>query len=416
MPEFYWQHNAQGDTSVTYRAEYVEELTASAAGPEGGFSEETIAAGIALVARDTGRVLMLQRAVLNNEEDVNAGKWELPGGRLEDGESPHTAALREFCEETGIAADTIGEPLLTWLSANGIYQGFVHVVGSESDVDLHAETPDDPDGDTQETLAFWEVADLPGNAALRPEVNSTPWGLLQAYAPTEEQMQEDFDSLVAAINAPTSAFLPTEELPGPTPWGIQEDGVTVDGHLALWASCHVGYPGCVKPPREEDFTFFNLGEAVTADGQRVPVGKVVVGGGHAGPDLNWRTASAAYDETGTAVAVVHATADRWGIRLPGALVADATPEKIDEVRRSPLSGDWRRINGKLRLVAAVGVNTPGFPIPRALVASGHVETMFVGFNPEDAAALQMEADELASELQLDTPSLAAALVADILTP
>lgn len=32
------------------------------------------------------------------------GYWVAPGGKLEAGESPHQAAVREFCEETGLHA------------------------------------------------------------------------------------------------------------------------------------------------------------------------------------------------------------------------------------------------------------------------------------------------------------------------
>jgi hypothetical protein len=57
---------------------------------------------------------------------------------------------------------------------------------------------------------------------------------------------------------------------------------------------------------------------------------------------------------------------------------------LDALRAASLSGDWRRIDGSLELVAALAVNVPGFPIPRtqasmaasaqtALVASGIVQ-------------------------------------------
>jgi hypothetical protein len=46
--------------------------------------------------------------------------------------------------------------------------------------------------------------------------------------------------------------------------------------------------------------------------------------------------------------------------------------QIRALRASAPSGDWRPINGSLELVAVCQVNVPGFPIARALVASGKV--------------------------------------------
>ena len=42
-----------------------------------------------------------------------------------------------------------------------------------------------------------------------------------------------------------------------------------------------------------------------------------------------------------------------------------------------VSGDWRRIGGKLRLVGLLTVNVPGYPVPRqrALIASGLVMSL-----------------------------------------
>jgi ADP-ribose pyrophosphatase YjhB (NUDIX family) len=104
--------------------------------------------------------------------DPAAGKFEMPGGHLEQGETPRAAALREFQEESGLPFPD-GEFTGTWTSANGIYQGFVYTIAREADLDILARrVGTDPDGDVDgaETLAWWDPADLPGNPAVRAEL------------------------------------------------------------------------------------------------------------------------------------------------------------------------------------------------------------------------------------------------------
>lgn len=55
-----------------------------------------VAAGVALTNK-TGELLLLQRP---------DGKWDLPGGHMEAGESLEQTASRELLEETGFTADT----------------------------------------------------------------------------------------------------------------------------------------------------------------------------------------------------------------------------------------------------------------------------------------------------------------------
>lgn len=55
----------------------------------------------ACVWRD-GKVLLVERG-----KDPWKGKWSLPGGGLEFGETVRQAAARELSEETGIAADLV---------------------------------------------------------------------------------------------------------------------------------------------------------------------------------------------------------------------------------------------------------------------------------------------------------------------
>jgi 8-oxo-dGTP diphosphatase len=57
----------------------------------------TVLAAGAVVRDAAGRLLLVQRG-----KDPEAGRWTLPGGRVEPGESPAAAAAREVTEETGL--------------------------------------------------------------------------------------------------------------------------------------------------------------------------------------------------------------------------------------------------------------------------------------------------------------------------
>jgi ADP-ribose pyrophosphatase YjhB (NUDIX family) len=132
---------------------------------------EIAVAGLAVLAADTGRVLMLQRALCDG--DPAAGTWELPGGHIEDGETPLQGAWREWAEETGCVPPP-GVQTGSWTSASGIYQGIAWTVDTEASVPVRCDTaianPDDPDGDQAEAIAWWNPADLAGNTAIRPEL------------------------------------------------------------------------------------------------------------------------------------------------------------------------------------------------------------------------------------------------------
>ena len=57
---------------------------------------QPFAASVALLRRDD--VLLIERA-----REPSIGKWTLPGGRLEAGESPEACAIREVREELGLS-------------------------------------------------------------------------------------------------------------------------------------------------------------------------------------------------------------------------------------------------------------------------------------------------------------------------
>ncbi len=70
----------------------------------GGAKSIILVVAVALVDPD-GRVLIAQRP----PGKAMAGLWEFPGGKLEDGETPEGALIRELNEELGIS---VKEPCL----------------------------------------------------------------------------------------------------------------------------------------------------------------------------------------------------------------------------------------------------------------------------------------------------------------
>jgi 8-oxo-dGTP diphosphatase len=56
-----------------------------------------------------GRLLMQHR---DAHAAVSPGQWTMPGGRIEDGETPDEAARREVLEETGLTVERV-EPFWT---------------------------------------------------------------------------------------------------------------------------------------------------------------------------------------------------------------------------------------------------------------------------------------------------------------
>jgi 8-oxo-dGTP pyrophosphatase MutT (NUDIX family) len=103
------------------------------------------------------------KAILLQLRDRDAraepGQWSLPGGHVEEGEDPESAARRELAEETGLTVD--GELRLLWRSVRP------DLTGAAATVELHVyagriglRTTDDIIVGEGQTTAFVSVADL----------------------------------------------------------------------------------------------------------------------------------------------------------------------------------------------------------------------------------------------------------------
>jgi hypothetical protein len=212
----------------------------------------------------------------------------------------------------------------------------------------------------------------------------------QAARAEQEQREQEHSKEPAAVTAAAVARLddfrpPAEWFRDPglgvhTPIVVTDD-MRVYGHAFQWDQCHIGYGDqCVTPPQEDDFPFYTQGTVLTADGSSVPVGAITLGMGHAPirPGVTARAAAEHYDNTDAVVADVAIGCDRVGAWVAGWIRPGTDPRKVYALRASgQVSGDWRMIGGRLRLVALLTVNVPGFPVPRpeARVAGGQVVAM-----------------------------------------
>lgn len=192
-----------------------------------------------------------------------------------------------------------------------------------------------------------------------------------------EETPDDFEFQLATIAASAAPMVPPKSwfknpgLTQATPLTITDDG-KVFGHIASWATSHIGMGRGVKPPRSaSQYAYFRTGELRTDEGD-VQVGQLTLAGGHASLQASAEEAIKHYDDTQSAVADVVAGEDNFGIWVSGALRPDVSPSQIRAFRASSPSGDWRPINGRLELVAVCAVNVPGFPVARAITASGGV--------------------------------------------
>jgi hypothetical protein len=229
----------------------------------------------------------------------------------------------------------------------------------------------------KEALGFWPGGETGGRGVAAEEVAVTASASVEmtpAYT-----MVDIPDSLVASAAAgpPPMEWFENPNLEQLTPLTITDDG-RVFGHAAGWGVCHIGLDRCVMAPKSaSQYAYFHTG-ALQTDKGLISVGQITMGTGHASLDLAARPAVEHYDNTGTVVADIRCGEDKFGIWMAGQLRPDVDELKLRKFRAAGVSGDWREIGGQAEFVAALAVNTQGFPIPRlGLAASGSRMTALV---------------------------------------
>lgn len=214
-------------------------------------------------------------------------------------------------------------------------------------------------------------------------VSAAASGWQQPLTTTYDQEFGLPDGLVAGggpLAPPKMAFEKPDLPPGTIlPW------ISPDGRFFTYVApkdvCHTGFEDtCVLSPKSKtNYQRFHQGSVMTQEGELLKVGTVSLGGGHANPQLGLIPAVAHYDDSSTAIAIGRAGEDENGTYMAGALIPGVTDEQVAAFRRHPLSGDWRYYApvDNLELIAALCVNTPGFP--QAYVASGQQMSLIASY-------------------------------------
>ena len=127
--------------------------------------------GVGVVAVDeSNRILLVKR-----KYPPGAGKWSIPGGHLELGESLYEAAVRELYEETGINGEPIGivniDELVVYDDRGGVKYHYVLI-----DVLVKPKTPLENARASSNAL---EIAIIPIKEAVNLDITKTSRSLIE---------------------------------------------------------------------------------------------------------------------------------------------------------------------------------------------------------------------------------------------
>jgi ADP-ribose pyrophosphatase YjhB (NUDIX family) len=121
---------------------------------------QAILVGNVIVVDEQERILLGRRRL---EATYDAGKWNLPGGRCEDGESYERTALRELHEEFGLAVDAGALSVFGGYCCvydDRIVNAFYYIIRLKSGVCIQVAADEFSDGGFHplSDVAGWELA------------------------------------------------------------------------------------------------------------------------------------------------------------------------------------------------------------------------------------------------------------------
>jgi ADP-ribose pyrophosphatase YjhB (NUDIX family) len=150
---------------VRIREYYREENTPAA--------HDVLPAAFAAVRNSAGKLLLVRR--------IDDGNWELPGGRIEVGESAVDAVVREVAEESGITLEITGlagvysDPTHVLVDPGGIVHQQLAIcfhAGPASRADGGRPRPDGIETDAAAWFDTSEIADLRIHPAMRLRIDN----------------------------------------------------------------------------------------------------------------------------------------------------------------------------------------------------------------------------------------------------
>jgi hypothetical protein len=226
----------------------------------------------------------------------------------------------------------------------------------------HGGLPNIPDADQQAmkdviNTIYAKMADAFGDSSMKSPFDPS-------YTNRRPESEPGMSIEFGVSAAPKRAHFENPKFSRVTKIHVTPEG-RVLGHIAPWKQCHIGIGNAcqIAPRSKTDYAYFRQGPLVCDDGTTVKVGKLTVGAGHANDQWGVMPSREHYDNTALCAAYVNVGEDRHGIWVSGVLTPNATPDMIQTMNVSQVSGDWRWVQGTgHEMIAALFVNNPGFPV------------------------------------------------------